>query len=136
VKSSEILRFERYLTFHLAEIREELEATAEQNSDPDSIWTAKWGSSAIVLKECLLRSRDEITSALVRMREGAYGICVGCGNEIDPRRLEVVPWSKLCIVCHKERRQAENRIPDRSRFSSVPNPDRNKDRSHSIDEKR
>jgi RNA polymerase-binding transcription factor DksA len=120
VKSSEVLRLERYLTFHLAEILEELKSTNERDSDPDSRWRAKWGSSAIVLKECLLRSHDEITLALARMQEGTYGNCVGCGNEIDQRRLEVVPWSKLCIVCHEAgRRQAENRRFNGSRFSAA-----------------
>lgn len=121
VKSSEVLRLERYLTFHLAEILEELKSTDGCDSDPDSLWSAKWGSSAIVLREFLLRSRDEITSALARMREGTYGSCVKCGNEIDLQRLEVVPWSKLCIVCHEEseRKQAENRRIDRSRFSAA-----------------
>lgn len=121
MKSSEVLRLERYLTFHLAEILEELKSNDERDSDPDSISSAKWGSSANVLQECLLRSRDEITSALARMREGTYGNCVSCGNEIDLRRLEVIPWSQLCIVCHEEweRRQAENRLLHRSRFSAA-----------------
>ena len=121
VKSSEVLRLERYLTFHLAEVLEVLKNAEECDSDPDSMWTAKWGSSAIILKEVLLQSHDEIASALARMREGTYGNCVGCGNEIDLRRLEVVPWSKLCIECHEEseRKQAENRRIDRSRFSAA-----------------
>jgi RNA polymerase-binding transcription factor DksA len=123
VKSSEVLRLERYLTFHLAEVLEVLKSAEECDSDPDpdSIWRAKWGSSAIVLKEVLLQSHDEIMSALARMREGSYGNCVRCGNEIDLRRLEVVPWSKLCIECHEEseRKQAENGRIDRSRFSAA-----------------
>ena len=123
VKSSEVRRLERYLTFHLAEISEVLKSADECDSDPDpdSIWRAKWGSSGIVLKEFLLQSRNEIVSALARMREGTYGNCVRCGNEIDLRRLEVVPWSKLCIVCYEEsgRKQAENRRFDRSRFSAA-----------------
>lgn len=114
MKSSEVLRLERYLIFHLAEILEELKGNDERDSDPDSIWSAKLGSSADVWKKCLLRSRHQITSALARMREGTYGNCVGCGNEIDLRRLEVVPWSQLCIVCsdESERQQAENRLFD------------------------
>lgn len=121
MKKSEVLRLERYMAFHLAEILEELKSNDECDSDPDSIWEAKWGSSAIVLREVLLRSRDQITSALARMPEGTYGNCVGCGNEIDLRRLQVVPWSQRCIVCHEEseRRQAENRLLDRSRFSAA-----------------
>jgi hypothetical protein len=69
VKSTEVPRLEKYLRFHLAEILEELTSNDERESDPESIWSAKWGSSAEVLKECLLRSRDEITSALAECRK-------------------------------------------------------------------
>jgi RNA polymerase-binding transcription factor DksA len=102
VKSSEVPRLERYLTFHLAEILEQLKSNDEGDSDLDSIWSAKWGSSANALKECLLRSRDEITSALARIGEGTYGNCLGCGNEIDLRRLAVVPWAKFCVACQEQ----------------------------------
>ena len=100
------------MTFHLAEILEELGSNYEADSDVDSKWSAKWGSSANSLRGCLLRTREDINSALARIREGTYGNCVGCGNEIDPRRLEVLPWSKFCIMCHEEleHQRADNRV--------------------------
>lgn len=102
MKSSDVAWFERHLTFHLAEILEKLKSDSEGDADGDSVWSAKWGSSAKILRECLLTSRDEITSALTRIQEGTYGDCIRCGNEIDQRRLQVVPWSKFCIVCQEE----------------------------------
>lgn len=102
MKTSEIPRLERYLKFHLAEILKKLESNHEGDSVADSTWNSKWGPSACVLKTCLLRSREEINSALVRIQEGTYGNCVRCGNEIGLPRLEVVPWAQFCIVCHKE----------------------------------
>jgi len=100
VQNSEILRFENYLRFHLTEIQEQLRTNVE--SESDRIWSTKWGSSATVLKEYLIRGREEITSALTRIQEGAYGNCVSCGHEISQQRLKVVPWLKLCIVCEQE----------------------------------
>ena len=41
----------------------------------------------------------QIQAALLRMDEGVYGICVRCGEDIAPRRLEVMPASTLCISC-------------------------------------
>lgn len=93
----EIARLERYLKFQLVEILQELPGTDE--GDSDSIWSAKWGPSANVLKERLLRNREEIISAIDRIQQGTYGNCVGCGKEIDLRRMEAVPWSKFCIAC-------------------------------------
>lgn len=102
MKGSEVLRLEGYLNFHLTEILEELKTNDEEESNANLTWSTKWGSSAQVLKGCLLRSREEISLALARMREGTFGSCDGCGNEIDLRRLEVVPWAKCCVMCQQE----------------------------------
>lgn len=37
--------------------------------------------------------------ALERIEQGEYGICVRCGKEISPERLEAVPHVRLCIIC-------------------------------------
>ena len=41
----------------------------------------------------------DINTALTRLDAGSYGICTNCGREIDPRRLEALPWASLCIDC-------------------------------------
>jgi RNA polymerase-binding transcription factor DksA len=102
MKSSDVLRLERYLKFHLKEILEELGSSDEAYVDAESRWSSKWGPSVDMVKEYQLRSLEDISSALSRMREGTYGDCVGCGNEIDVRRLEVVPWAKFCVLCQEE----------------------------------
>ncbi len=40
-----------------------------------------------------------VDSALARIREGTYGECIHCGNEINAKRLEAVPWTRYCIEC-------------------------------------
>lgn len=42
-----------------------------------------------------------VNEALGRMEKGAYGICESCGKEIDPARLEALPYANLCIICKK-----------------------------------
>jgi DnaK suppressor protein len=44
----------------------------------------------------------EIDAALRRIEEGTYGICVNCGAQIAPERLEAVPWATLCIECKRK----------------------------------
>ncbi len=39
----------------------------------------------------------EIQEALVRIEEGAYGICVATGKPIGKARLQATPWTKYCI---------------------------------------
>lgn len=40
-----------------------------------------------------------INNALTRIAQGKYGICIGCGKDIPIARLEVVPWTGMCIDC-------------------------------------
>lgn len=39
----------------------------------------------------------EIEEAILRMREGYYGVCLESGRVIDKMRLEFAPWAKYCI---------------------------------------
>lgn len=48
-----------------------------------------------------------VEGALVRINEGTYGECVSCGNEINPRRLEAVPWARHCIACQEKLEKGE-----------------------------
>lgn len=43
-----------------------------------------------------------VRRALARIREGNYGICVQCGGEISPARLNVRPEAALCINCARQ----------------------------------
>jgi DnaK suppressor protein len=51
------------------------------------------------LSEAHHRQMQDIDAALVRFDDGEYGICVGCGEDISPRRMEVRPFSRYCIEC-------------------------------------
>ena len=43
-----------------------------------------------------------VETALQRIREGEFGECVNCGNEINAKRLEAVPWTRYCIDCQEK----------------------------------
>jgi DnaK suppressor protein len=43
----------------------------------------------------------EVRAALARMDAGTFGICVGCEDEIKPRRLAAIPWASSCIACQE-----------------------------------
>jgi DnaK suppressor protein len=53
----------------------------------------------ISLMEMRNRRRQAMDEALTRLSEGTYGICAECGVEISERRLEAVPFAKLCVEC-------------------------------------
>ena len=43
-----------------------------------------------------------VETALLRIREGEFGECVSCGEEINAKRLEAVPWTRYCISCQEK----------------------------------
>ena len=46
-----------------------------------------------------------VDGALNRIREGTFGECIACGDEINPKRLEAVPWTRHCIACQEKLEQ-------------------------------
>ena len=51
----------------------------------------------------------EVRSALRRIESGTFGICGGCDENINPKRLSAIPWAPFCIVCQEaaDREQAD-----------------------------
>ena len=49
-----------------------------------------------------------VRSALLKLERGSYGACDSCGQPIAPARLQVLPYSALCITCQTkaERRRS------------------------------
>jgi RNA polymerase-binding protein DksA len=43
-----------------------------------------------------------IDSALTRIKQGKYGLCVKCGKRIPQDRLEAIPYALMCIECKSE----------------------------------
>ena len=40
-----------------------------------------------------------IDSALTRIEQGKYGLCMKCGKKIPQARLEAIPYALMCIEC-------------------------------------
>jgi DnaK suppressor protein len=52
------------------------------------------------------KSRDRallalVDAALKRIGEGTFGNCLNCGQEINTKRLEALPWVRNCITCQE-----------------------------------
>lgn len=43
----------------------------------------------------------QLRSAIERLDEGSYGVCLQCEEEIAPKRLNAIPWAELCIHCQE-----------------------------------
>ena len=42
---------------------------------------------------------QQIDHALERIDQGVGNECEQCGNDIDPRRLQVLPYTTVCVDC-------------------------------------
>src|ERR1051326_2513472 len=48
-----------------------------------------------------------IQKAVKALDNGQYGECAGCGEDINEKRLNAVPWATMCIRC-QEAAEAED----------------------------
>jgi len=44
----------------------------------------------------------EVQAALSRLEVGSYGVCEKCEDPIAPKRLDAVPWARLCLRCQSQ----------------------------------
>ena len=42
-----------------------------------------------------------INEALERIEDEEYGSCQNCEKEINPKRLDAIPWARYCLNCQE-----------------------------------
>lgn len=55
---------------------------------------------------------ESVERAILAAERGTYGVCEGCGQRIDPARLEILPETTMCLDCQRK----FERLNKRSRF--------------------
>lgn len=71
-----------------------------------------------------LRNREalfakKIQEALARIKDGSFGTCEQCEEDIELRRLEARPTTTLCVNCKEEQEQREHHHIDGRKHKSV-----------------
>lgn len=95
------------------EVRSGLENPADQhridllNSEPgdvgdESVADALADFNVARLDRQIQQMRD-IDAAFQRIKDGVYGVCIDCGNDIGFNRLQAYPTAKRCLVCQEKR---------------------------------
>jgi DnaK suppressor protein len=116
VKKRDLQKFEKLLLAQreqlLGNARKALSGDVHLDPDdfPDEIDTAS--SEASLSFTGRLRERErgligKIDAALQKIKDGEYGLCEGCGEEIGIQRLEARPVAELCIDCKAEQEKLE-----------------------------
>ena len=44
-----------------------------------------------------------VDDALARIKDGSFGECISCHEELQQERLEAVPWTRYCITCQEKK---------------------------------
>jgi len=94
--------------------REELRRSVRETQDEGRIAQEAYGpdegdrASRSHEKELLFHRNTQvrallkaIESALARINDGTFGECINCGQEINVKRLEALPWTRYCITCQE-----------------------------------
>jgi DnaK suppressor protein len=55
-----------------------------------------------------------VRQALHRLQDGTFGECLHCGEGINPKRLEALPWTPYCIACQEKIENGELEDPVRA----------------------
>jgi len=89
---------------HLQEQLDELstnsdEALSYDENFADSAQVAAELGENRALAQSLRDQLSEVDGALDRLDKGTYGLCVNCGQPINPERLEAMPAAPHCINC-------------------------------------
>ena len=115
MEDKDLLHFKGRLEAMKSEINSDVEQTLNEMTshtgnipDPNDRATVESDRSF----ELRIRGRErklmeKIEEALIRIEDGTYGTCAGCGDDIALKRLEARPVAKFCIDCKTRQEQRE-----------------------------
>jgi DnaK suppressor protein len=50
---------------------------------------------------------NEVDAALGRIDDRRFGVCASCEESMNLKRLEAVPWARLCISCQEKQESGQ-----------------------------
>jgi len=78
------------------------ESASDRSPDPGN---AEAGSmkfeyeKELSIEQNTINLLGKVDHALERVAAGQYGVCESCGNSIPVERLDVLPYTTLCVTC-------------------------------------
>ncbi len=88
--------FSQVTEAELSSRERDLEATQDPADMAANAYTKELLISMSANDRMLLHLIDE---ALQRVEKGEYGDCVNCGEQVQTKRLDAVPWARYCLKC-------------------------------------
>ena len=50
---------------------------------------------------------QQVDDALARIESRRFGVCASCEEEMNAKRLEAVPWARLCRSCQEKQESGQ-----------------------------
>jgi len=116
LKGAKVEKFRQRLLTKRKELLSGVHGSNVKNleSGSDEIQDIADQASNAYTKEFLLSIGDterrmlkQVDEALHKIRQDSYGLCEACGEMIGERRLEALPFARLCIACQEEEERAK-----------------------------
>lgn len=78
------------------------ESSSDRSPDPGNAEASSMKleyAKELSIEQNTLDLLSKVNRALERVDAGTYGLCESCGNSIPVERLDVLPYSTLCVEC-------------------------------------
>jgi DnaK suppressor protein len=78
------------------------ESSSDRSPDPGNAEASSMKleyAKELSIEQNTLDLLSKVDRALERVAAGSYGTCESCGNSIPVERLDVLPYSTLCVEC-------------------------------------
>jgi RNA polymerase-binding transcription factor len=105
---AKIAKFEEILTKKRDELSRSLTRTQAERQETDFGRDEADRATASMSREMTFQQKAQdrgllmlVEAALGRVNNGTFGECLNCGQEISPKRLTAVAWSRYCISCQE-----------------------------------
>ena len=117
MRARELNRFKKKLLEKRSELIDVVQKTEnygrEADNSAEAMDIADKASSSYT-KEFMFSKSDSdrqllqaVIDALDRIEEKDYGDCSNCGEPVERKRLDAVPWAALCLSCQEQAETAD-----------------------------
>jgi len=80
----------------------DLSVDASETPDPVDLAVRNYSKNVMLaVSENESRQVILINEALERIADKEYGECQNCEKDINPKRLDAVPWARYCLECQE-----------------------------------
>jgi len=87
------------LSSHVEQLRRELIIDDEVDDEAMQAFRSTNREFLMSTMEREIRNISEIEQALERIAKKEYGVCITCETTIPDKRLQAIPWTRLCVDC-------------------------------------